>query len=218
MFEYVQEREFSARLEPRTMIYVITIGETEEIGSTKLTEKGRNQVLELAHSRLVAGIRIMYSDPSNAAIQTSEILRREFECKMEKRSCLSEINWGFKWDDIEQLKENLPKMWSDENESVNRGESLAEARERIGICMNEIAVKHVGDSLAVVMHPLITTLFHSLVTAAPLEFKDWLMMGYAACASYEYTKKGWTLVMPPDNSFQSDPSCTGDILPEDIFE
>ena len=39
MFEYVQEREMGSKLEPRTLIYVITSGETNREDSSKLTER-----------------------------------------------------------------------------------------------------------------------------------------------------------------------------------
>jgi len=61
MFEYVQEREMSSKLEPRTLIYVITSGETLREDSGKLTKRGQNQILELASSRLVSGVRKIYT-------------------------------------------------------------------------------------------------------------------------------------------------------------
>jgi broad specificity phosphatase PhoE len=218
MFEYVQEREFSRRLEPRTMIYVITHGEVEKEKSNNISERGRNQVTELAHSRMVVGVRTLYSSPAKETIETSEMLRKEFECRMEKRDCLADVRLGFDWNDEKQLRERIPLMWKDENLRTEKGESLADARERIGECMNEIVAKHPNDSIAIVTHPLIATLFFSLVTAAPLDINEWLMMGHASCATYEYANTGWTLLMPSDNSFQSNPSSVADWLPENMFD
>jgi len=218
MFEYVQEKEFSRRLEPRTMIYIITHGEVEKEKLRKISERGRNQVTELAHSRLVVGVRTLYCSPSKETIETSEMLRKEFECRIEKRDCLADVRLGFDWDDEEQLRERIPLMWKDENLRSEKGESLADARERIGECMNEIVAKHPGDSVAIVTHPLIATLFFSLVTAAPLDINEWLMSGHASCATYEYANTGWSLLMPSDNSFQSNPSSVADWLPENMFD
>jgi broad specificity phosphatase PhoE len=218
MFEYVQEREFSRRLEPRTMIYFITHGEVDKEKLGKLSERGRNQVTELAHSRLVVGVRTLYCSPAKETVETSEMLRREFDCRMEKRDCLADVRLGFGWDDEAHLRERIPLMWKKENLSYEKGESFADARERIGECMNEISLKHPGDSVAIVTHPLIATLFFSLVTAAPLDINEWLNTGHASCATYEYTNTGWSLLMPPDNSFQSNPSSVADWLPENIFD
>jgi len=218
MFEYVQEREFSRRLEPRTMIYVITHGEVDKENLGKISERGRNQVTELAHSRLVVGVRTLYCSPAKEAVESSEMLRKEFECRIEKRDCLEDVKLGFDWDDEDQLRERIPMMWKDENLRTDKGESFADARERIGECMNEICAKHPGDSIAIVTHPLIATLFFSLVTAAPLDINEWLMTGHASCATYEYANTGWTLLMPPDSSFQSNPSSVADWLPENMFD
>jgi broad specificity phosphatase PhoE len=218
MFEYVQEREFSRRLEPRTMVYVIIHGEAERTNHGKLSERGRNQVMELAHSRLVVGVQKLYSSPQKEALEATEILRKEFDCTTERMDCLTDLKLGFNWDDDEKLKVSIPSMWKDEDFKTEKGESLAEARERIGECMNKIVAKHPGSSVGIVTHSIIATLFFSLVTAAPLDINEWLMTGHASCATYEYADAGWTLIMPSDNSFQSNPSSVADWLPDDIFD
>jgi broad specificity phosphatase PhoE len=218
MFEYVQEREYSRRLEPRTMVYIIIHGEAERMHDGKLSERGRNQVMELAHSRLVVGVQKIYSSPQKEALETTEILRKEFECTTERMDCLTDLELGFNWDDDEKLKASIPSMWKDEDFRTERGESLADARERIGECMSKIAAKHPGSSIGVVTHSIMATLFFSLVTAAPLDINEWLMTGHASCATYEYANVGWTLIMPSDSSFQSNPSSVADWLPDDIFD
>ncbi len=214
MFEYVQERESSSRLTPRTMVYVITTGEPDKKDSQKLSERGENQVLEIALSRVVAGVRRIYSASSKLALSTSKILGEEFNAKIQKINCLDDVNIG----NNSELHETLVKMWNDEEYEPSDGESLVLARERFGACMNEIAGKHSGDVFAVVTHPLIGFLFHSLVTAAPLDIDRWLSSGNASCASYEYSPKGWSEVMPPDNSYLSDPTTVADGFPEGHFE
>ena len=82
--------------------------------------------------------------------------------------------------------------------------------------MNEIGLRHQGDSVAIVTHPLTANLFYSQVTGTPIELQEWLMSGFASCSSYEHTKTGWTLIMPPDNSFLTDPSTVADILPDNL--
>lgn len=214
MFEYVQERESSSRLTPRTMVYVITIGETDKEDPEKLSERGENQVMEIAMSRVVAGVRRIYSATSKLAMRTSKILAEEFSAKIEKRDCLDDVNIGKKSDP----RETLLEMWKDEEHEPSDGESFTLARERFGECMNEIVSKHSGDVFAVVTHPLIAVLFQSLVTAAPLDIENWLSSGNASSASYEYSRKGWSEVMPPDNSYQSDPTTVADGFPEGHFD
>ena len=111
--------------------------------------------------------------------------------------------------DTDQLKEALPAIWNDPDYQIGKGESLEDAKERFGICMNDIGRKHTDDSVAVVCDTILSCLFHSLVTAAPLNIDTWLTTGFASCATYEYAKTGWTLVMPSENSF------TGDVFSSD---
>jgi len=196
------------------MVYVITIGETDKEDPEKLSERGENQVMEIAMSRVVAGVRRIYSATSKLAMRTSKILAEEFSAKIEKRDCLDDVNIGKKSDP----RETLLEMWKDEEHEPGDGESFALARERFGECMNEIASKHSGDVFAVVTHPLIAVLFQSLVTAAPLDIENWLSSGNASSASYEYSRKGWSEMMPPDNSYLSDPTTVADGYPEGHFD
>ncbi|MFW9891252.1 MAG: histidine phosphatase family protein [Candidatus Thorarchaeota archaeon] len=214
MFEYVQEREATSRLIPRTMVYVITTGEAEKEDQDELSERGKNQVTEIALSRVVAGVRKIYSASSKIATSTSKILAEEFGAKTQKRDCLNDVDFGKEKDS----QESLLAMWKNEEYEPSEGESFVIARERFGECMNDIASKHSGDVFAVVTHPLIAYLFHSLVTAAPLDIDNWLSSGNASCASYEYSRKGWSEVMPPDNSYLSDPTSVADEYPDGHFD
>jgi len=217
MFEYVQEREMCSRLEPRTLIYMIVSGEPLLEDNSKLSERGRNQIVELAYSRLVAGVRKIYTSTEKANQECAKILSSEFKVRVEKQGCLDAFKLGISWGDTEKLKETLEAIWNDETYVHEKGESLADARERFGICMNNLGSKHPDDSFVVVTDSIMAFLFHSLVTAAPLSMKDWLSTGFASCATYEYAKTGWNLVMPPDNSFLTDPSSVADWLPPDII-
>jgi len=213
MFEYVQEREVGKRLEPRTLVYVITIGEGEGFNSQNLSERGKNQLFEMARSRVASGVRILYSASDKIASKSADILAEEFDSKVKKTSCLDAMKFQ---GEIESLKEDLTKIWKDEEFAPDSGESLAEARERFATCMGGLVSKHQDDVFAVVVDPLLALLFHAHVSASPLDISEWQAMGFASCASYEYSR-GWSVVMPPDNSYLSDPSTVGDILPEGLF-
>jgi broad specificity phosphatase PhoE len=208
MFEYVQEREIGKRLESRTLVYVITVGEYEELGSQKLTERGVNQLLEMARSRVATGVRVIYSATDKVAEKSAEILAKEFESKVQKMECLNMVRFG---DKSSIAKEELEKMWQNEEYQPVNGETLAEVRERFATCMGSIVTKHQDDVFAVVVDPFLAALFYTHVTAAPLDINEWHSMGYAACATYEYSL-GWSVVMPSDNSYLSDPTNVGDTL------
>ncbi|MHA1964257.1 MAG: histidine phosphatase family protein [Candidatus Thorarchaeota archaeon] len=207
MFEYVQEREVGKRLEPRTMVYVITVGDSEGFNSQTLTERGKNQLFEMARSRVATGVRILYSASNKLAATSSDVLAKEFESKVKKMNCLDSVKLGDVSDDT------FKQMWQDDELIPDKGESFADARERFGTCMGGIVAKHQDDVVAVVVDPLMAVLFHSHVTATPLDITEWHSMGYAACASYEYSR-GWSVIMLPDNSFLSEPTTVGDNLTE----
>jgi broad specificity phosphatase PhoE len=207
MFEYVQEREVGKRLESRTMVYVITVGEPEGFNSQTLTERGKNQLFEMARSRVATGVRTLYSASDKLATKSADVLAKEFESKVKKMNCLDSVKFG------DHTDKALEEMLKDEEFRPDKGESIAEARDRFGTCMGGIVAKHQDDVVAVVVEPLMTILFHSHVTATPFDISEYYSMGYASCASYEYSR-GWSVVMPPDNSFLSDPTTVSDTLSE----
>ncbi|MFW9795587.1 MAG: histidine phosphatase family protein [Candidatus Thorarchaeota archaeon] len=216
MFEYVQEREVGKRLEPRTMVYVITTGEPKGFNYQELTERGENQLFEMARSRVASGVRVLYSATDKIAVMSSEVLAKEFESKVKKMNCLDSVKFSKGTDTLEVVGETMKQMWQDVDFVPPVGESLAEARVRFGSCMGGIVARHQDDVVAVVVDPLIAFLFYSHVTATPLDISEWYSMGHAACAMYEYSR-GWSLVIPPDNSYLSDPTTVHDILPEELF-
>ncbi len=216
MFEYVQEREVGKRLESRTIVYVITSGECDGFNSQKLTDRGENQLIEMARSRIATGVRVLYSATDKIALKSANILEREFESKIQKVDCLNLVNFGTSPNDLSLLGKTLKQMWQDEDFTPDDGESFIEARERFSNCMGNLVAKHKDDVLAVVVDPLMAILFHSHIVAAPLDMNEWHSMGYAACASYEYSR-GWNLVMPPDNSFLSDPTTVGETLQNELL-
>jgi broad specificity phosphatase PhoE len=212
MFEYVQEREFGKRLEPRTIVYVITVGEYGGLDSQKLTERGENQLLEMARSRVATGVRILYSATDIVAGKSAEILAKEFESKVQKMDCLDMVKFE---DKSGMTKEELEKMWHNEEYQPKNGESLAETRERFGTCMGSLVTSHQDDVFAVVVDPLLSVLFYTHISAAPLDINEWYSTGYAACATYEYSR-GWSVIMPSDNSYLSEPTTVGDSLSDEM--
>lgn len=216
MFEYVQEREVGKRLESRTLVYVITIGESDGFNSQKLTERGENQLVEMARSRVATGVRELYSATDKITLKSAKILENEFESKIQKVDCLNLVKFGTSLDNMALLGKTLKQMWQDEEFIPDDGESFIEARERFSNCMGNLVAKHKDDVVAVVVDPLMAILFHSHIIAAPLDMAEWHSMGYAACASYEYSR-GWNLIMPPDNSFLSDPTTVGETLQNELL-
>jgi len=216
MFDLIQERDTDTRLAPRTMVYVITHGVTEESGG--LSEVGKNQVVDLARSRVVAGVTRIYSSSTRNTEATAKILSKEYGAKAIKKDCLEEVKLGKGRLSAEELARILPKMWKDTDFQPEHGESLMDARHRLAECVSKFSAKHSGDSIVIVTHAMLATLFHTLVKGGDPTVEEWLTMGHASCAAYEYAKGGWTLVMPPDNSYLTEMTAVRDVLPPEVIE
>ena len=145
MFDLVQERDMGSRLAPRTMVYVITHGVTDESGD--LSEVGKNQVVDLARSRVVAGITMIYSSSAKDTSSTAKILSKEFGAKTSTKDCLSDVRVGKGTLSAEELAKVLPEMWKDTDYQPEKGESLIEARHRLAECVSGFSGKHKGDSI-----------------------------------------------------------------------
>ncbi|MFQ5834077.1 MAG: histidine phosphatase family protein [Candidatus Thorarchaeota archaeon] len=216
MFDLVQERNVGERLSPHTMVYVVTHGVTSATGG--LSDAGENQIIELARSRVATGVTSVYSSPAKDTEATAKILGKEFGAKVKTKDCLEEVRTGKGTLNDEEMVQVLPEMWRNVDHRPKNGESLMEARHRLAECVSEFAGRHRGESIAIVTHTILATLFHTLVKGGNPSSKDWLEMGYASCAAYEYAKGGWSLVMPPDNSFLTEATIVKDTLPADVID
>ncbi|MFX1262090.1 MAG: histidine phosphatase family protein [Promethearchaeota archaeon] len=216
MFDLVQEGDIGPSLAPRTMVYVITSGETDVNRLDRLTARGKNQVVELARSRVATGIQIIYSASNGAARETAKILSDEFQVDAKKKDCFEDIKLGKGSLNAQILAETLPDLWNDVDHVPETGESLMMARHRLADCIRGLIGRHRGNSIAIILSTTMTILFHTLVVGGDPNLDDWLETGHASCAAYEYTKDGWTLIMPPDNSFLVEGNTVRDTLPDEV--
>jgi hypothetical protein len=159
----------------------------------------------MARSRVATGVRTLYSASDKLTSMSADILAKEFDSKVKKMNCLDSVKFAVHTDKA------LEEMLKDEEFRPDNGESIVEARDRFGTCMGGIIAKHQDDVVAVVVEPLMAFLFYSHVTATPFDISEFHSTGHASCASYEYSR-GWSVIMPPDNSFLSEPTTVLDTL------
>jgi broad specificity phosphatase PhoE len=198
------------------MVYVITNGETNVDKLNSLTDLGRNQVVELARSRVATGIQVIYYAPNNVTTETAKILSDEFKVEAKKKDCFQDVKVGKGNADAHFLAKTLPDLWNDVDNVPDKGESLMMARRRLADCIRGLIGKHRGNSIALILSTTMSVLFYTLVRGGDPNLDDWLETGHASCAAYEYAKDGWILVMPPDNSFLIDGNTVRDTLPEEV--
>lgn len=218
MFDLVQEPDEESFLSERTIVYVITHGVCSGGVLGNLTDQGKKQISDLARSRVAVGVNKIFASPDDAAVKSAGILRKEFEVPVKVMECLKTIPPGNKAKSIEEIGKFLISLWTHPKETGDVSESLFKARQRLGECFNTLSGKSKGQSIAVVVPPLVGTLFYSLVVGGELSAMAWLDAGFASCGTYEYSQSGWALMMPPDDSFLPDPISVRNTIPPDILE
>ncbi len=216
MFEMIQEPDRGSSIS-KVLVHVLVPGEPDAESKDGLSERGRSQVFELARSRLLAAPAKIYSSKSKDCVTTADILVKELFSSLSIRDCLDEVDLDAKALDDAFLRNEMPKIWDDFDYSYGSGESLQTGRARISSCINALVKLHPDSTIGVVLPPIASVLFYRLVVGGSPQIEDWLYLGFASCTTYEYSKNGWTLVMPPENSFLTEPSTVIDILPSGIF-
>jgi broad specificity phosphatase PhoE len=216
MFDLIQTRSSGGALS-RTTVYLIAHGEsTPRLDG--LSEVGMEQISELARSRLIAGPKSIFSSPRADAWTSAQMLGDELMSDVVESECLSDVSIGNEWTNQGYVQKHLPKMWDDTSYEPPGGESLLRAQKRVGECISTLARRNPESSIAVVTHPLVYALFYTLVVGGEADMQDWLDLGFASCSCFEYSKDGWTLVMPTEDSFLSQPSNTAMLFPDSSFQ
>ncbi len=209
MFEMVQEPGIE-RTMSKTIVYVVNTAEPDYVEDT-LTERGKKQAHELFRSRLITGPEAIYSGTSGPTMQTADIVSADFGIPSVMIECLSDANLGESHESIRNKAQKILEMFDDIDYTPKSGESMREVQSRFSECVNELAVNHSGQSIVVVCGSIPFILFYRLVVGGIPTQDDWLNLGYCSCASYEYSNNGWALLLPPDNTFLSDPTAVSDL-------
>ncbi|TFG14188.1 hypothetical protein EU537_04510 [Candidatus Thorarchaeota archaeon] len=210
MFEMVQEPGIEQTMS-KTIVYVVNTAEPNPEGEA-LTDRGKEQSHELFRSRLITGPESIYSGISGPVMQTADIVSSDFGIPSIMVECLSNANLGKSDGSLEDKKRKILEMWDDLDRSPENGESMREIQSILSNCVNELAVNHSGQSIVVVCESIPFILFYRLVVGGVPTKDEWLNLGYCSCASYEYSNNGWALLLPPDNTYLSEPSTVSDVF------
>lgn len=153
---------------PRTEIYLFRHGRTEwnDLGrwqgqaDAPLNEEGRRQAEELAMRWKDKGFSAIYSSDLQRARVTAEPLARQCGLSIHLEPRLREIHLG-EWqalyaDEIEARWPCLLRQWREDADAVRppAGETLAEVEARVLEVLQEIAARHLGQTVAVFTHKL----------------------------------------------------------------
>ncbi len=211
MFELVNEESPVEVPWMRTSIRVVVHGEPVPLG-TALSDRGQSQVEDLARSRLITTANVIISSKEDVSLSTAKILSAELNAPIEKMSCIEEIR-TLRPDHAKASQ--VAKFWQQPNKADAGMESLSSVKTRLRDCMNKIVERYRGGMVVVVLSPALALIFLHLVDGGTPTLREWLDMGFASCSTFEYSKRGWHIVMPPENSFQTEPSTVQDWLPQE---
>ncbi len=159
--------------EPDAIVVLIRHGEivrpstTSNFDRAPLSSEGWRQVNRLATEWPTAKPSTVYSSDLLRAVQTATILQTAFHVPLEKRECLRE--WTADPADLRQdiYMELERKAWRELEWVPPGGESLAMAGDRVLRCLDGIAARHHGDTVAVVGHGTLFSQFTSRLKGQP---------------------------------------------------
>ncbi len=214
MFELVQKGEHSGEVEQRTLLHFVVCGCPSQAGD-RLSETGLSQMEELARSRLIPMVSRIFSGPERPVTESAEVMRRAFEAPVTVEKSLSDVLL-LKTSALQEIGGLLAKIWADRDLPSTSRESLNTSLHRIRQFTESLVEKYRGSSLVVIAGPAARVLFDSLVTGGAPTIHEWLQSGHASCTVYEYHRGGWSLIMPAENSFLSEPTVLEDTLPEPV--
>ncbi len=143
-----------------TQLYLIRHARTRMMGDAAerwpLSEKGRRDASTLARRDFWRRIDLAFSSPEPKALQTAEPAARRWGIPLEIVDCLRELRRPRLVQDYEKTVERL---FSDPEVSIVDMEPAAQAAERITRCIRGLVEAHSTQTLAVVSHGLVLTLF-----------------------------------------------------------
>jgi broad specificity phosphatase PhoE len=140
---------------------IVRPSNTSNFDHAPLSSEGWQQVQRLAQEWPFEKPIAVYSSDLLRAVQSATILQTAFHVPLEKRECLRE--WTADPADLPQdvYKGLERRAWQDLEWVPASGESLAMAGERIARCLQEIASRHHGETVAVAGHGTLFSQFTS---------------------------------------------------------
>lgn len=126
----------------------------------ELTERGREQAMELAEKVKGKGITRMLVSPLRRARETAELANTYIQVPMEIDERLIEFSFG----ELEGRQRNDPEFQAAKRNITTRfpgGESVLDVAYRIYSLINEIPVKYPGETILLVCHGAVSRVVHT---------------------------------------------------------
>jgi broad specificity phosphatase PhoE len=121
-----------------------------------LSEQGRREAGVLARQGFWREVELIISSPEPKARQTAKPAARRWGVPLETVHCLHELRRPRLVRDYEAV---IARLFAEPEESITGLEPAARAAERFTRCLKELVAAHPEQTLAVVSHGLVLTLF-----------------------------------------------------------
>ena len=142
------------------LLYLIRHARTQMIEDAPerwpLSEEGQREASALSHQDFWREVAYIFSSPEPKALQTAEPAARRWGIPLVTADDLRELHRPQLVPDYQMA---VARLLADPEASIAGMEPAAQAAERITRCIEELVVAHPEQTLAVVSHGLVLTLF-----------------------------------------------------------
>jgi len=179
------------------LLYLIRHARVQMMGSApqrwSLSEKGRREAGVLARQDFWREVEHIFSSPALKSQQTAEPAARRWGIPLAVMDCLHELRRPQIVHDYEQV---IARVLAEPETSVAGLEPAVRAAERITRCIKELVATHPGQTVAVVSHGLVLTLFLAQLENRWPTVDEWLAVPFAGLTILDTVEwrliKGWS--------------------------
>jgi len=181
------------------LLYLIRHARSQMMGATierwPLSEEGRREAGVLARQNFWREIELIFSSPEPKALQTAWPSARRWGIPLEIVDCLHELHRPQLVPDYEMT---IARLFAEPETSIAGMDPAAHAAKRITRCLKELVAAHLEQTLAVVSHGLILTLFLARLENRWPTVAEWRAIPFTGLAVMDTTTwrliKGWSNV------------------------
>jgi 2,3-bisphosphoglycerate-dependent phosphoglycerate mutase len=141
-------------------LYLIRHAHAQMVGSAAehwpLSEKGRREAGTLARQDFWREVDTIFSSPEPKALQTARPAARRWDIPLKVTDCLQELRRPRLIPNYEKV---IARLFTEPETSIANLESAGQVAERAAHCIEALVTTHPEQTLAVVSHGLILTIF-----------------------------------------------------------
>jgi len=181
------------------LLYLIRHARAQMLGDAAerwpLSEQGRREAGILARQNFWREVELLFSSPEPKALQTAGPVARRWGIPLVAVDCLHEVHRPQLIPDYEIV---IARLFAQPETSIAGVEPAAQAAERITDCIKGLVAAHPGQTLAVVSHGLILTLFLARLEDRWPTVAEWHAVPFTGLAVVDTTTwhlvKGWSSI------------------------